>query len=261
MKTRQIVLQIPTISIDYSSYFKRHLYYFRDFSQVVKEKCLGICLSVTNFFKKRTETNYSGDNFRREMRREMRLKSFFYKNKKIFRNLFILIISLSLFLLVTRVLSNSSNKNASDTRVEVKDALFAVDVNKEFGFPLKDADGEEVSKIKYLIEKAELRDEIITEGKRATAVKGRMFLILVLKIANQYEKPIEINTRDYVRLSVNGKEEDLLAPDTHNDPVEIQAISTKYTRIGFIINDSDKDYILHVGEIQGDKEKINLDLK
>ena len=60
---------------------------------------------------------------------------------------------------------------------------------------------------------------------------------------------------------MNANENELLAPDTHNDPVEIQAISTKFTRVGFIINDSDKDLVLHVGEIQGDKEKIELDLR
>lgn len=143
---------------------------------------------------------------------------------------------------------------------EVKGARAAQDVNKEFNFPLKDAKGEEVSKIKYVVEKAELRDEIIVQGQKATAVKGRTFLIITLKISNEHNQPIEINTRDYLRLSVNSNENELLAPDIHNDPAEVQAISTKYTRVGFPINTSDNNLVLFVGEINGAKEKIELKL-
>ena len=68
-----------------------------------------------------------------------------------------------------------------------------------------------------------------------------------------------MNTRDYVRLTVNNGSE-WLAPDIHNDPVEIQAISTKYTRIGFPISDTDKKLKLQIGEINGDKEIVDLKL-
>src|SRR3989344_3040507 len=130
--------------------------------------------------------------------------------------------------------------------------------NKEFLFPLKNDKGEEVAKLKYLIEKAELRDEIVVKGQRAKAIKGRTFLILNLKIANEFNQSIEIKSRDYVRLSVNGNKDEWLAPDIHNAPVEVQAISTKYTRIGFPINDTDHDLVIRVGEINGDKEEIAL---
>ena len=95
------------------------------------------------------------------------------------------------------------------------------------------------------------------KGQRARAVQGRNFLILNLKLTNQYTQAIEIKTSDYVRLSVNNKNE-FLAPDIHNDPVAVQPISTKYTRIGFPINDSDKNLMLRIGEIKGKKETIKL---
>jgi len=146
----------------------------------------------------------------------------------------------------------------SDQRVSIKKAKATQIINKEFLFPLKNDKGAEVSRIKYFIQDAQLQDEIVVKGQRATAVKGRTFLIVYIKITNDYSKDISLKTRDYVRLIVNNNSEKI-APDIHNDPVEIQAISTKYTRLGFPINDIDKNLILQIGEISGNKQNIKLD--
>lgn len=131
-------------------------------------------------------------------------------------------------------------------------------ITREFSFPLRDQKGEEVSKVKFVIENAESRNQIIVKGQRATAVRGKIFLILNIKITNEYNKSIEIKTRDYLRLQVNDNEKELLAPDIHNDPVEVLASSTKTTRVGFTLNEFDKNLKLRVGEI--DKEKTIIDI-
>jgi len=154
----------------------------------------------------------------------------------------------------------SAKEEVAGSKIEVQEARASQEVNKEFSFPLRNGKGEEVSRVKFTVDKAEIRDELIVKGKKATSVKGRTFLVLNVKVKNEYEKSIEVNTRDYIRLSVNGNEEDWLAPDIHNDPVEVQAISTKYTRVGFAINETDKKYVLRVGEIDGEKERYELTL-
>ncbi len=151
-----------------------------------------------------------------------------------------------------------NSDNSKSTQIEVAPAVASTSINKEFTFPLKNEKGSEVSKIKYVIESAELRNEIIVKGQRARSVKGRIFLILNLKIVNDFKQKIEIQTADYVRLSVNGNKEVWLAPDTHSDPVAIQAISTKYTKIGFAVNESDKDILLRIGEINGEKQELPI---
>lgn len=149
------------------------------------------------------------------------------------------------------------NKTQDDSRVSLPEAKAKVDINKTFPFPLKDQKGEEVSRIDYSIIDASLQDQIVSKGKSYTTVKGRTILILNLKITNQHDKSIEINTRDYIRLAV-GESKELLAADIHNDPVMVQAISTKYTRLGFPIYDSDKNLKILVGEIGNSKEEVAI---
>lgn len=185
---------------------------------------------------------------------------FSYRRNRNYKRLIPIVIIVLFFGLAVYKISRLSNSSASEQRIEVQDAKATQELSKEFQFSLNNADGEEVGKIKFVVENAELRDEIIVKGQRATSVEGRTFLILNLKITNEFNQAIEITTRDYIRVAMNGNTAELLAPDIHNDPVEIQAISTKYTRVGFAINDTDKDLILLVGEIQKEKQQIPLKL-
>lgn len=130
-------------------------------------------------------------------------------------------------------------------------------LTKEFSFPLRDNAGKEVSQIKVSLLNAVLLDQIVIRGRKATALPGRTFFVVNMKITNDYNRNIQLNIRDYFRLTKNGINEKL-APDIHNDPVEVQASSTKYTRAGFPINNTDKNLILQIGEINGEKQTIKL---
>jgi len=172
-------------------------------------------------------------------------------------NLLKVFIALAVIFLVIKLVNKPSNTDTQDV-TDVAKPKATTSIDREFTFPLKNKDREEVSRIKFYIGQAELRDEIIIKGKKATAIKGRDFLVLNLKITNDFNQSIEIDTRDYVRLSVNGNENERLAPDIHNDPVEVQAISTKLTRIGIPVDEKDSNLVLFVGEIKGDKERVEI---
>ena len=159
---------------------------------------------------------------------------------------------------ITQQASNSSATASDQQEITVAGPTASTQLNQEYSFPLKDGSGETVADLIYEISSAELRDEIIVKGKRARVAQGRTFLILNLKIKNDFNQAIEIDSRDYVRLIINGNEEEQLAPEIHNDPVEVQAISLKNTRLGFTIDDSFESLSLKVGEIAGDKETIDL---
>ena len=178
-----------------------------------------------------------------------------FPKKKFSKILFILLLLVSLILAVRAVYSFLGG--GSSQKSQVLGAKASETINKELTFPLRNEQGEEVSRISYMVEKAELMDQILVRGEKATAISGRTFLILTIKIKNDFDRSIEINTKDYIRLKIIGNDE-LLAPDIHNDPVTVQAISTKYTRVGFPINDSDRQLTLQLGEINGPKESIEV---
>lgn len=153
---------------------------------------------------------------------------------------------------------NKTTSQSDSASVSIPKAIASQGVNKEFPFPLKDDKGEEISKLKFVLENVELRDQIVVKGQKASAVSGRDFLVINLKITNDFSKSVEINTRDYIRLSANENAKELFAPEIHNDPVEVQAYSTKFTRVAFAINETDKNLKLRIGEISGEKTIIDL---
>lgn len=204
--------------------------------------------SFSSFVTKSSSLNPPKYNFRN-------IKDFIKK----FLPLLLLILIVGGILYFTKNTLLSSSKS-NDERINIKAPRAQQTLNRSFSYPIKDDKGAEITKLKYILESAELDDEIIVKGQRAIAVKGRTFLILNIKILNSYSKAIDINVRDYVRLSLNGNDKELFAADIHNDPVNVQANSTKAARIGFPINDTDKNLYLLIGEINGTKEKVILSL-
>lgn len=155
------------------------------------------------------------------------------------------------------ILLSSSGKSSNVSQVSAPVPVAKQMINRDFTFTKKDDKGVEIAKVKYTVQTAELDNQIIIKGQTATAITGRIFLIVNLAIVNNTDKDVVLDTRNYIRLSIN-KSTELLAPDIHNDPVDIQPISTKLTRVGFPINTTDKNLSLQVGEIDGTKQTINL---
>lgn len=176
----------------------------------------------------------------------------FLKRKYLGFLVIILLIIGGLFL-ISKPRSAGNNAN---TQISLPSALATKELNKDFSFPIKDDKGTEVGKITYTIQNAEIRNEIIVNGQKATAIKGKAFLIFNLKLTNNTNNGISLNSKDYIRISTDKKE--WLAPDIHNDPVNVQAISTKLTRLGFPINENDKKFTVAVGEINGEKTDFDL---
>jgi len=180
---------------------------------------------------------------------------------KYFKYVLILVVVLILGVIVKNALSSpGTSSSQAGEKMVLNSVISEKYIGKDLAIPLKDENGEEVSSLTMRIENVELRDEIIVQGQKATSVAGRGFLVVNLKLVNNLEQSVEVNTKDFLRLGLSGQEEaEWLAPDIHNDPVLIQAISTKPTRVAFPVDIERRQYVLQVGEIVGEKEKLEID--
>lgn len=165
-----------------------------------------------------------------------------------------------LIVIAAYIIGNKTAPTNSTSLTTVATPYFTKTLNKDFSFPVKDTNGNTVATITYTLQSAQLQNQIILQGQRADAVSGRTFFIINLKILNPSTQTIQLNSRDFTRVSI-GNNAELLAPEIHNDPVTIQPISTKYTRVGIPIDTNVTDVKIHVGEINGQKTTIDVPLK
>lgn len=128
-------------------------------------------------------------------------------------------------------------------------------LNKAFTFPVTDDKGTVLTTFQYAVVSAQRQNSIILQGQPAEAVAGKTFLIVTIKITNPSQQSMQINSKDFVRFRLDNTKE-WLAPEIYNDPLTVQAISTKYTRLGITIPQTAKKVTLQVGTISGDKTSI-----
>src|SRR5258708_2731670 len=202
-----------------------------DLVRQIKPKFVTFNRSLLEFFKKRRHQNSFNPDHLYSPTPRAKFNFTFKKGPAI-------LIVAALFLIgVFLVFSLRGNKSSivaqaptpPDSRPVVKAAKATTTVNREFQFPITDDKGKEVTKLKFAIGLAELRDEIVFHGKIVPTIKGRTILVLNIKLTNDYNKPVQIKTKDYARLFVNDSS-DPLAPKFDSDPVTVQPIATDETR-------------------------------
>ena len=148
MKSRQVTLQVPVITIDFSSYVEKTSDILSDMKESFSKVTTNLFNFIAGFIRQRHEVGVTPQNFQSE--RKFRLP--FLNSKKFFRNLLILVAVPLLLITAVKLFRDASTKGNSSQRVEVKGAIAGQDINREFSFPLKNDKGEEVSKIKYLVD-------------------------------------------------------------------------------------------------------------
>lgn len=142
--------------------------------------------------------------------------------------------------------------SASDTPSSLGEA----GINQTFTFDGLKADGKSTGSIKMIIEKAELNSEVLIQGKPATVRGDKVFLILNLEFENAQEEALYISPVDLIRLTGEGDKK--FAPDVHSELIEVRPISVKLAKVGFVVPQSQKNFQIQVGAIEGQKQTIEF---
>lgn len=169
--------------------------------------------------------------------------------------IFVLGILLFIFLNSRAETGESAQVNAASQSSE---PLYSQQLDNSLTIAIPNTEDEQ--SLTYQIEEVEVTESITVQGKLAEAVAGRKFVIFNLKIVNPSNRSIQLQARDFIRISTDGGEE-WIAPEIHNDPVEVQAISTKYTRVGTPVDDEVNQITVQLGEIEKEKQVFELSLQ
>lgn len=198
--------------------------------------------------------NFGNSVYRIRVNTTSRLR-WFFSLKKIGTFLFGTIVLVAITLGVRAALSRQAVRG--DELGAVSPDVVTTPIDRSFNFQVYDKNKEPAEVITYTLTNAQLTRQIIIKAQRATAVKGRIFLIINLKLVNDTDKSLFLNTRNYIRVQPAGVD-DRLAPEIHNDTVEVQPLSTKLTRVGLPVDEEVRQFKLFVGELDGEKEVIDI---
>ncbi len=152
---------------------------------------------------------------------------------------------------VTNVSSPQVNTQSVDEA-----PLATTDLNAHYNFVATDASGNPADQVGFLITKAEKTKQVLIQGRPANAKGDKAFLVLHIEIENASTNKLYLAPVNLLRLvDDQGKK---FAPDIHSDTVEIQPISTKITRVGFVVLADQPHFLIQVGELEGDKQDLEI---
>jgi len=132
-------------------------------------------------------------------------------------------------------------------------------VNRRFEIPIRSGNGKDTGNdLAVTLTTIDRSKRILIQGQPATARDTKMFLILNLEIENSTSDQLTVRPVDFVRLV--DSQNHSFAPDIHNNDVSAEPISIKKTRVGFVVDDNQKNFKFLFGEINGDKQTVEISI-
>lgn len=175
------------------------------------------------------------------------------------KNTLVMVVFIALTVSLVGIAWNVASKQLSGKSTSVISApkvagTKSIDINQTFRFEAVNRQKKALEQpIEYTITSVEKSKEIVLKLKRARAIEGKIFLVVNLKLRNDNDDSAIMQTREFIRLLPDG-----LAPELHNDPIDVQPISAKETRLGFAVRENARDLKLQIGTITGEKTTIDL---
>ncbi len=135
------------------------------------------------------------------------------------------------------------------------------DINQNFSVQARTREKVRVrdANLAVTITDSDIDNTLLIQGKRATTREGKTFLIINMEVENEFAVPLYIFPVDLLRLvREDGKK---IAPSVHQGSVEVRPVSTKKSNVGFVIDPSDRDFRIEIGELSKDTQILEISFK
>lgn len=134
-----------------------------------------------------------------------------------------------------------------------------ITVNRKIEIPIRSSSGTVTGeKLAINLSTIDKSNKILIQGKPATARAGKTFIIINLEIDNSTKNQLTVRPVDFIRLQDSQGRS--FASDVHNESVKAEAVSTKRTRVGFVVDENQKDFKFLIGEITGEKQTVEISI-
>lgn len=168
-----------------------------------------------------------------------------------------------LVIILVLVLFPGVNPNSAVKKVAGSQTDFTAEkqvaIGSRFEVPIRKEDGTETpDKLIINLTTADLSKRILIQGKPATSRDTKTFILINFEVENSTSNQLTVRPVDFIRLTDN--ENRTFAPDVHNNDVAVEPISIKKTRVGFVVDENQKEFKFLVGEINGEKKEVVVKL-
>ena len=175
------------------------------------------------------------------------------RNKKTF-SLLLLAVLLIVVFVVVRGRGPSKSKKDVVTQEATK-AKASAEINKSFEFQAINIAKKE-KPVSFTITTIERKDEIKVKNEARRTTSDKDYLLVRIELENTQPEKLAIATADYIRLEDKAGKK--YAPDYHNGAVVIDPIAVRKDLVAFVVTKKQKDFVLYVGELQGEKQRIEV---
>lgn len=130
-------------------------------------------------------------------------------------------------------------------------------LNKKLLFPIKNQKGESTgSDLVVNATTVERTDKLLYNGRPLIARQSKDFIVVNMEIENSTKDRLTVRAVDFIRLvDENGKN---YSADVQTEAVKVEPLSVKKTRTIFIIDESRKNLVFLLGDINSNREKVEI---
>ena len=106
------------------------------------------------------------------------------------------------------------------------------------------------------VTQARFADSILVQSKRATPVKGKLFLVVDIEIENPHKVQLYAFPVDLFRfIREDGQK---FAPSVHQGAVLVRPEATKKSNVAFVAEPRQKKFRIEIGEVGEAKEILEI---